>query len=409
VGAFLNRACSCELAWGDCTSNTPNYHLTNLKLSIPFATTEDPHQAAIDAMARTKSSSTQAVSQWGDAWQIEAPQSRFASYKPLPEPGEMLRHYLSVQDQIEYEHASRKRIPYDSSKRLPRHHPFQNKAHKNDFLQAMHAALPREVRDLIYAEILEDEDLEGTRYCLRLPQILVEKNTTQPVLMSSWRPFAQIGLLGGALRTELAEMFYERGRFCIVEPHIGHLDAFLHSDVLLGTDVIPSRHIRNLILDLGPFDNPDAEGNLWSSMLLRDRRTPRFENMRGFPDRIRSLLTSLSSPPEICNITIWYALCIKQPTSPYANYIEPRASLDGTRDLFMGFVAGAMRAQGLAKWRNVLVLEVLTWDSQSHCKRERETCVGDESGAWNGWNGRRGRYGDEELGWLEEARGAMGL
>jgi hypothetical protein len=355
-------------------------------------------------MARTKSSSTQAVSPWGDAWQIEAPLSHFASYKPLPEPSEMLRHYLSVQDQIEYEHASRKRIPYDSSKRLPRHHPFQSRTHKNDFLQAMHAALPREVRDLIYAEILEDEDLEGTRYCLRLPQVLVEKNTTQPVLMSSWRPFAQIGLLCGALRTELAQMFYERGRFCIEEAHIGHLDAFLQADLLLGTDLVPSRHIRNLILDAGPLDYPDTEGNRWDTMLMTDRRTPRYDNMRKFPSRIRSLLTSLSTPPEVCNIKIWYADDFKE------------KGLNGAKGLFMGFIAGSMRGQGLEKWRDVLVLEVFAVDEEgpkdqeyAHRKREFVSDVGDKGGPWNGWNGSQGRYGDEELGWLEEARGAMGL
>jgi hypothetical protein len=362
--------------------NYPQYYRTNLTLPIPFATTRlrDPTAHHSYVMARTKSSGTKAASQWGEAWQIRGPMSHVSSNREH-QPG-----IFSIRDH-----------------RIPQHHPFQSKAHKTEFLQAMHAKLPREARDLIYAEILQDQD---HLYCLRLPQALVKM---QPVLMSSWEPLQRIGPVGSVLRRELAETFYERGRFCIVEPHIGHLDAFLHSDVLLGTDVIPSRHVRNLILDLGPFDNPDAEGNLWSRMLLRDRRTPRFENMRGFPDCIRSLLTSLSSPPEICNITIWYALCIKQPTSPYAYHFEPRASLNGTRDLFMGFVAGAMRAQGLAKWRNVLVLELLTWDTQSHCKRKRETCVGDESGAWNGWNGRRGRYGDEELGWLEEARGAMGL
>ena len=269
------------------------------------------------------------------------------------------------------------------------HYPFGSKAERNGFLQALYETLPREIRDLVYSEMLGDKDI---LYCLLLPRIEYKDKRRQPALMSGWKPLAQIGSLGGMLREELAQIFYERNRFCVVEPHIGSMDAFLNSDLFFGTNVVPSRHVRNLTLELGPLGTPDSEGNRWPSMLINTYRPTRYDNMRKFPDRLHSLLCSLAAPPEICTIKIWLAVDDGKWENRY-----------GIRGLFMEFLREAVLREGMEKWRDVLVVE--RWRAQFETpEREREEWGEDDGGELSRYVA---RLRDVQLGWFEESSDAL--
>jgi hypothetical protein len=273
----------------------------------------------------------------------------------------------------------------------PAHHPFGSKAERTGFLHAMYETLPREIRDLVYAQMLGEEDI---LYCLRLPLIVYEDKRRQASLMSFWKPLVQIGPPGSMMREELVQIFYERSRFCIVEPHIGSLDKFLHTDIFFGTDVAPSRHIRHLALDFDDLHKPDSEKNCWSSMLSSTHRPVHYDAMQKFPERLQSLLRSLSAAPEICTIKIWFAI--------------DNGWLHGVhrvKALFIRFLHEAMLKEGLEKWRNNLVVEKMCLSDQNP-SREREDWRGEDRGKRAG---HLGEDHDGDIAWFEESRGAIGM
>ncbi|KAF2679783.1 hypothetical protein K458DRAFT_422075 [Lentithecium fluviatile CBS 122367] len=330
-------------------------------------------------MARTKGAAAsydQHLLQWGSVWRVTGPAS----------------HLLSRR--LDYPDPRPKQKPPKK-----RQNPPRNPTH-DALLQAVYTTLPREIRDLIYAELL-GEDIQETLFCVRLPSIVYEDRTKQPVLQRDmWAPALQESVVWPgatashpALQREIVQLLYEQGRFCVTQPHIGNLSLLLETDILFGTDLVPSRHIRHLTFDLGCWARPDAERNRWPSMLASKRRRVRYAHMRSFPERLRFALHALSNPARSCKVQIWFE-------------VEDFKWFPGRRleTLCTQFFAQTLNGDGMEKWRDVVTVE--RWDFGRASRKSVDWTVG--RGIQRNESGRT-MFEDEDLDWLGEFGGVVGL